>query len=107
MKHTEQYTNRYGDVFAFTYQPETDTILWEVVKGSFDYCRYGWEKDVTLYDNRYTMVDPSGGPYISSGMESTLIPSKVRGRYVDYMSLNLDDNKNIASINIHLKVPQI
>ena len=104
MKITEQYTNRYKDVFTFTYQPETDTILWE---GNFEYVRYGWENNVDPKDNVLSMVDPSGGPYISSGMQSNLIMSKVIGRYVDYISANEDDNKKLNSFTIHLKKPEI
>lgn len=99
-KLTEQYTNRYRDVFTFTYDPETDKILWE---GNFEYSRYGWENDVSHEDNRYSMVDPSGGPYISSGMESKFIIPNLKGRYVDYMSLNTNDKNEILSVNIHLK----
>jgi len=99
----EQYRNRYGDVFLFTYDKETNTILWQVQKGSFEYCRYGWEDNVTAADNRYSMVDPSGGPYISAGMESKFIIKQLTGLYVDYMSLNTDGKDNILSVNIHLK----
>lgn len=99
----EEYRNRYGDVFLFTYDKETNTILWEVQKGSFDYIRYGWENNVTAADNRYNMVDPSGGPYISSGMESKFVIKNLKGKYVDYMSFNTDNDKKLLSINIHLK----
>lgn len=99
----EEYKNRYGDVFLFTYDKETNTILWQVQKGSFDYCRYGWEDSVTAEDNRYNMVDPSGGPYISAGMESKFIIKDLKGKYVDYLSLNTNDKNEILSVNIHLK----
>lgn len=94
MKIMEQYENRYGDLFTFTYDPKTETILWE---GNFKYCRYGWEPNTNFEDNRYNMVDPSGGPYISSGTQSDLIVSAVKGLYVDYMSIAG------PSVNIHLK----
>lgn len=99
-KLTEQYTNRYRDVFTFTYDPETDKILWE---GNFEYSRYGWENDVNKEDNRYSMVDPSGGPYISSGMESKFIIKDLKGKYVDYMSINPGESGEMHSVNIHLK----
>lgn len=98
---TEQYKNRYGDVFTFSYDPEKDVILWQ---GEFEYCRYGWENNVTAADNRYNMVDPSGGPYISSGMQSNFIMKVLKGKYVDYLSLNRnEDDTKILSVNIHLK----
>lgn len=105
MKHTEEYRNRYGDVFVFTYQPEENIIFWQVKNGTFDYCRYGWENDVDPNDNRYNMVDPSGGPYVSSGMDAKFVIGSMKdlGLYVDYMSLNGRDLDKILSVNIHLK----
>jgi hypothetical protein len=99
-KLTEQYKNRYGDVFTFSYDPEKDLVFWQ---GNFEYCRYSWENQLNEDGNRYCMVDPSGGPYISSGMESKFIISKLEGKYVDYMSLNKDEGGKILSVNVHLK----
>ena len=105
MKHAEEYKNRYGDVFIFTYHPEDNTIFWQVKNGTFDHCRYSWENNVKPEDNRYCMVDPSGGPYISSGMDAKFIIKSMESLrlYVDYMSLNGNDKDKILSVNIHLK----
>lgn len=103
MKQTEEYTNRYGDVFVFTYDPETNTVLWQVKKGSFDHCRYGWDNDVSPNDNRYSMVDPSGGPYVSSGMDAKFLIKGLKGLYVDYMSINANGKNQMISVNVHLK----
>lgn len=99
-KLTEQYVNRYRDVFTFTYDKKNKLILWE---GNFEYVRYGWDNGVDPKDNILNMVDPSGGPYISSGMQSNLIMKGVKGFYVDYLSANEDSNKTTKSFNIHLK----
>lgn len=99
-KLTEQYVNRYKDVFTFTYDKKNNLILWE---GDFKYCRYGWENDRSHEDNYYCMVDPSGGPYISAGMQSNLIMKGVKGFYVDYLSMNSGEGDKVPSVNIHLK----
>jgi hypothetical protein len=75
-----EYTNRYGDVYTFTKQ-EDGSVLWE---GSFEHCRFGWPniykkayqqycKDVgskgghpMFIDKAIDMIDPSGGPYLST-----------------------------------------
>ena len=94
------YTNRYKDIFTFTYDKKRNTILWE---GSFQYVRYGWEDGVSPKDNKFNMVDPSGGPYISAGMQSNLIMEDLKGFYVDYLSANDDVDGELRSFNIHLK----
>lgn len=53
------YTNRYGDEFVFT-PLEGGNILWE---GKFEHCRFSMSDE-----NKITMVDPSGGPYLAEGM---------------------------------------
>lgn len=63
-----EYVNRYGDKFTFE-KNENGNIQWS---GNFEYVRYGFEdnpKDVT-------MVDPSGGPYITLGMDLALYGSE-------------------------------
>lgn len=55
-----EYKNRYGDVFTFT-QLENGNIQWS---GNFEYHRFGYNDD-----NQITMVDPSGGPYITEGTD--------------------------------------
>ena len=99
-KLTEQYVNRYKDVFTFTYDKKNNLILWE---GDFKYCRYSWENDRSPDDNYYCMVDPSGGPYISSGMQSNFIIKEVTGFYVDYLSIKKGGGDDIKAVNIHLK----
>ena len=53
---TQEYKNRYGDVFTFT-EDDDHNILWE---GNFEYCRIGMPNDYTkaykeyLDDNSYS-----------------------------------------------------
>lgn len=63
-----EYKNRYGDVFTFK-QLENGNIQWG---GNFEYVRYGFKED----PKDITMVDPSGGPYISEGMDMKLFGLK-------------------------------
>lgn len=53
-----EYINRYRDRYEFTKEDE-QTIRWE---GPFSYCRFSMSKDEVI-----SMIDPSGGPYISVG----------------------------------------
>ena len=91
---TEKYTNRYGDKFLYTLQ-EDGNIMWT---GKFEHCRIGMPNDyskaweyfnevygglsfedfkedpdvvplITSKTDEISMVDPSGGPYLTSGMK--------------------------------------
>jgi hypothetical protein len=106
MKTTEQYTNRYGDVFNFEHDPEVDdnVIVWT---GPFKYMRYGWDDDHTKDDLRYNMADPSGGPYICSNMKSSLVMESVIGKRVDYISPITNDKQELVELHIHLKPSEI
>ena len=65
MKRKETHTNRYGNEFTFTEDPDGN-ILWE---GNFEYIR------TSLNENKdIIMIDPSGGPYLSKGMPSPCSP---------------------------------
>jgi hypothetical protein len=106
MKNTEQYKNRYGDVFNFEHDPDRDDnlIVWT---GPFEYMRFGWDGDVNKDDLRYNMADPSGGPYICSNMKSSLVMSSVIGKTVDYISPGINDKQELVELHIHLKPSEI
>lgn len=77
---SEEYTNRYGDTFTFTPSDIDDNvILWT---GNFEYCRWSLNEDD---DTKLTMVDPSGGPYISENTPSHLVHSKILNKKINYM----------------------
>lgn len=62
------YTNRYGDVYTFE-KNENGNIQWS---GDFEYCRFGFNDN----PDDIIMVDPSGGPYITLGMDLALYGSE-------------------------------
>ena len=72
--------------FTFTLQDD-GTVLWE---GNFRFSRLSYD------GMRITMVDPSGGPYIASGMPGTMAHSKAKGS-ISYFT------ENNGSYTIHLK----
>lgn len=59
-----EYSNRYRDKYEFI-QEDEQTIRWE---GPFKWCRYSMSEDKVV-----SMIDPSGGPYISIGTEMKYI----------------------------------
>ena len=83
----ETYKNRYGDEYSFTLQDDGN-VLWE---GNFKYCRYSVDNDVIK------MVDPSGGPYLASGMPATMAHSKAKGIISSF-------TRNNGSYTIHINV---
>lgn len=71
-----QYKNRYGDVFTFT-RTEDGNILWQ---GNFEYIRYSYLND--LVGNQLTMIDPSGGPYLTIGSNMGLFDESFKGLFI-------------------------
>ena len=63
-----EYTNRYGDKFTFELN-ERGNIDW---KGDFKYVRSAFDDN----PDDITMVDPSGGPYITIGTDMKLFGHK-------------------------------
>jgi len=69
----ETHINRYNDEFTFTQDPEGN-VLWE---GTFEYIR------TSLNENKdIIMIDPGGGPYLCSGMESTMVHSEITDKEI-------------------------
>ena len=56
-----EYVNRYGDKFTFE-KNENGNIQWS---GNFEYVRHGFQDN----PSDIIMVDPSGGPFITEGMD--------------------------------------
>lgn len=115
------YKNRYGDLFIFTKEDQSQDILWE---GDFEFSRFGWPNDYSKAYSEYlrdggdmeieefedavheydeenrqyvyekylklvtsnksiiNMVDPSGGPYITSGYDMGRIGEEFNGMIV-------------------------
>lgn len=80
-KNTIEYFNRYNDKITFTLVDE-NTIKMEGGKDS----RLGWKTDDQLKNKQYEMVDPSGGPYISSGDEMRYFNEDWKDMFVDYIT---------------------
>lgn len=90
-------TNRYGDKVEFI--PISDTeIEFRVTQPNGEpspYWRFGSDS-VYIDDNKvYTMADPSGGPYISKGLDLGVEDKNLRGKIVKYITNN---NKVIIHI---------
>jgi len=71
-----QYKNRYGDIFTFT-KTEDGNILWQ---GNFEYIRYSYLND--LVGNQLTMIDPSGGPYLTIGSNMGLFDESFKELFI-------------------------
>lgn len=83
-----EYLNRYRDKYEFT-QEDEQTIRWE---GPFKWCRYSMSKD-----NVVSMIDPSGGPYISIGTEMKYIAPEFDGMVVT--ALEMHDGHAIIKVS--------
>lgn len=60
-----KYTNRYGDVITFE---KKDHVI--EMTGFGDYLRLGeWPSEKGLPNYMFSMIDPSGGPYITAQAE--------------------------------------
>jgi len=86
------YLNRYRDKIIFEHIGDTVTMT----GGSW--FRYSWDDN-----NNTTMVDPSGGPYISLG--DNLADFWPRGKYQDLIieSISLDSSKDAAVVTFKIK----
>jgi len=76
MSERYMFKNRYGDTMSFE-EVSNDTLLW---RGSQSYERYAVDEM-----GNYTMVDPSGGPYISKGQDIGMDYPAWKGRTVDHL----------------------
>ena len=79
-----EYVNRYGDKFTFELN-ERGNVDW---KGPFEYVRCGFGDN----PEDITMIDPSGGPYITLGMDMKLFGLK--GKVIGF--INKEDGYEIV-----------
>lgn len=73
MKNKHEYINRHGDKYTFTLTKK-GTILWE---GPFNWCRF-----IVNDKQEITMIDPSGGPYVTVGMKSEFVYPEIKGKQI-------------------------
>lgn len=83
MKRSARYINRYGDFIDFNRVSE-----WEIEMLGGEYCRYGWDTDEDRINHRYSMIDPSGGPYIARGSNMGRFDKIWEGLIVNYIDNN-------------------
>jgi hypothetical protein len=81
-----KYCNRYGNIYTFT-QINPNTILWE---GDFRYSRGALDPE----SRKLTMVDPSGGPFLSDGDSLSFIHKELEG-IIDHFERNENSYKII------------
>lgn len=63
------YKNRYSDEYTWVILSENE-YQFRMTGDSMKYCRYGGREGVDEIDvNDLGMFDPSGGPFVSLGME--------------------------------------
>lgn len=78
------YKNRYGDEIEF--KRESD-FLFSMNGGQYyRFALFGGENN----QNIYSMADPSGGPYVSSGLDMGRFDREWDGLIVDYITIEND-----------------
>lgn len=100
-----KFKNRYGDTVEFI-KIKKNTYEFSVKDESGNptqYWRYGWDDDGII-----TMVDPSGGPYISIGTDiNNLIPEHTDKELHDYIFNEIPLPKNKKKKKTPLIVEEI
>lgn len=80
-KNTIEYLNRYNDKITFTLIDE-NTIKME----GGEYIRMGWNNEEDYKNKKYSMIDPSGGPYISKNYNMGHFNKNWNMKLVDYIT---------------------
>ena len=86
------YYNRYGDNIIFE-EKENNEI--HMSGFNMEWIRYGWSNEDK---NRITMVDPSGGPYITINSNLGLYFGDKKQRLVESIIIDNENNKVIFKI---------
>jgi hypothetical protein len=74
--------NRYGHPIVFTKLNPDQYIM-----SNGQWLRFGRDNGVKWEDNKFTFVDPSGGPYIAKGMSMGYVHQPWLGKIVQYCSM--------------------
>jgi hypothetical protein len=85
-----EYKNRYGDIVEME-ELENGDILFTIPPDASDYVRIGWESDKDKDNLKYSMIDASGGPYISKGYNMGLFEPSWNGKIVDHITPRKND----------------
>lgn len=84
-----KFKNRYGNEILFIREGNSFEM-----KGG-DFYRYLFNVDGEGNFLNYEAVDPSGGPYISVGMDMEYIDDNLKGLVIESIERNKDDDKII------------
>ena len=89
-----KFINRYGNEILFLREGNSFEM-----KGG-DYYRYLFNVDDEGNFLNYEAVDPSGGPYISVGMDMEYIDDSLKGLVIESIERNKDDDKIILKTKL-------
>lgn len=84
-----KFINRYGNEILFIREGDTFEM-----KGG-DYYRYLFNVDDEGNFLNYDAIDPSGGPYISVGMDMGYIHEDLKGLVIESIERNKEGNEKI------------
>ena len=73
------YHNRYNDRIIF--EPVDDSIVMTIPDDAVDYVRVGYYIDSEDEPTNFSMVDPSGGPFIATRKYDGIVSATNMGRF--------------------------
>ena len=89
-----KFINRYGNEILFIKEGDTFEM-----KGG-DYYRYLYNVDDEGIFLNYNAIDPSGGPYISVGMDMEYIDKDLKGLVIESIERNDEEGKIILKTKL-------
>ena len=89
-----KFINRYGNEILFIKEGDT----FEMKCG--DYYRYLYNVDDVGNFLNYNAIDPSGGPYISVGMDMEYIDKDLKGLVIESIERNDEEGKIILKTKL-------
>ena len=89
-----KFINRYGNEILFIKEGDTFEM-----KGG-DYYRYLYNVDDEGNFLNYNAIDPSGGPYISVGMDMDYIDKDLKGLVIESIERNDEEGKIILKTKL-------
>ena len=89
-----EYTNRYEDLITF--KEISGNILMTINKEPDEelFFRIGWDSEKEKENGVYSMIDPSGGPYINKNTNMGRFHKHWEGKLVDYITPGNPSSKN-------------
>ena len=92
---TVEFINRYQDVITFKEVSQGNNILMTINKEPDElFFRIGWDSEKEKENGVYSMIDPSGGPYITKNTNMGLFSKSWEGKLVDYITPGNPSSKN-------------